>query len=228
MEKPHLIVSAAIIFNNARDKILIARRNPGGLHGDMWEFPGGKVDPGETPEDCLSREILEELGVEISHVMPYEIASHAYASFTITLHTFTCLIGKGTPQTLGCSDIRWVGIDELSQFPLPEADRFIAEQLAKDFTPSAIEFTVTDILDLHTFRPGEVKSLLKDYLEKCREEGFLQVRIIHGKGTGTLKRMVHSILNKSNLVRNFYDAPEEFGGWGATIVEMNPGRDNKD
>jgi|GEM_PF-696495 len=225
MGKRHLNVSAAIIFNDARDKVLIAKRKMGGLHGGLWEFPGGKEEPGENQEDCLRREIREELGINISHIMPYATTTRDYTPFSITLHTFTCLIGSGAPQPIGCSDIRWVRIEELKQFQFPEADSKVIAQLAKDFSPSVMELPVTDVLDLHTFRPGEVKPLLEDYLVRCQKEGIPQVRIIHGKGTGTLKRIVHSILKKSNLVRNFYDAPGEFGGWGATIVEIGTGKE---
>ncbi len=82
------------------------------------------------------------------------------------------------------------------------------------------ELPIDGILDLHTFRPGDVKDLVPAYLAECRERGIFQVRIIHGKGTGTLKRTVHSILAKLSEVSSFRTAEEEVGGWGATIVEL--------
>ncbi len=83
-----------------------------------------------------------------------------------------------------------------------------------------IKLPIDGILDLHTFKPSEVKNLLSDYLEECRKRGILQVRIIHGKGTGTLGRMVRSILVKLPYVKTFRTAEEEAGGWGAVIVEL--------
>ncbi|ACL03378.1 Smr protein/MutS2 [Desulfatibacillum aliphaticivorans] len=79
---------------------------------------------------------------------------------------------------------------------------------------------ITDELDLHTFRPGEVSGLLKDYLEECRKAGIFSVRIIHGKGTGVLAKSVHSCLSKNPMVRSFRIAPPQSGGWGATVVEL--------
>ena len=73
-------------------------------------------------------------------------------------------------------------------------------------------------LDLHTFNPREVKDLVPDYLALCREKGILQVRIIHGKGTGAMQRTVHSILARIPEVASFRLAGEDGGGWGATIV----------
>ena len=83
-----------------------------------------------------------------------------------------------------------------------------------------IEFPINDVLDLHTFHPKEVADLIDDYLAACREKGIHEVRIIHGKGSGTLRRRVHSILDRNSLVTSFTQAPPEAGGWGATIVRL--------
>ncbi len=75
-------------------------------------------------------------------------------------------------------------------------------------------------LDLHAFRPAEVKELLVDYFEACRERGILQVRVAHGKGTGALRELVHAQLRKSPLVESFEMAGAGSGGWGATVVRL--------
>lgn len=82
----------------------------------------------------------------------------------------------------------------------------------------AVEFPIDGILDLHTFRPGEVKHLLPDYLALCRQKGIREVRVIHGKGTGALRETVHSILRRLPGVLSFRLAGEGEGGWGATLV----------
>ncbi len=83
-----------------------------------------------------------------------------------------------------------------------------------------IEQPIDGTLDLHTFQPGEVKDLVPEYLAACRERGITQVRIIHGKGVGTLRRTVESILQKLSYVESFSTAEEVAGGWGATIVML--------
>jgi len=85
-----------------------------------------------------------------------------------------------------------------------------------------VEMPIDGALDLHTFHPGEVKALIPDYIAACRERGILQVRIIHGKGTGALRRTVHSILAKTSAVLSYQLADESGGSWGATIVFLKP------
>jgi DNA-nicking Smr family endonuclease len=82
------------------------------------------------------------------------------------------------------------------------------------------EFPIDGILDLHMFQPDEVKDLVPEYLAECRKRGILQVRIIHGKGTGTLRRTVQSIVEKLPSVKSFRPADQESGGWGAMIVTL--------
>ena len=83
-----------------------------------------------------------------------------------------------------------------------------------------IRIPITDVLDLHTFRPAEVPNLLDDYLEACLETGITVVRIIHGKGTGILKKRVQSLLKRDPRVVAYEDAPAHSGGWGATRVYL--------
>lgn len=86
--------------------------------------------------------------------------------------------------------------------------------------PEPIALPIDGTLDLHTFRPGEVKDLIPDYLAACRERSILHVRIIHGKGTGTLRRTVHAVLGRRPEVISFRLAGEDAGSWGATLVEL--------
>src|SRR3990172_82201 len=83
-----------------------------------------------------------------------------------------------------------------------------------------VELLIDGTLDLHTFHPRDLKELLPHYLETCRERGILQVRIIHGKGTGALRKTVHALLPRLDIVASFRTAGEDGGGWGATIVTL--------
>jgi DNA-nicking Smr family endonuclease len=87
-----------------------------------------------------------------------------------------------------------------------------------DDAMDSVEIPIDGTLDLHTFSPRELKELITDYIETCREKDILQVRIIHGKGTGSLQRTVHSILGKNSSVASYRLAGEDAGGWGATLV----------
>lgn len=86
--------------------------------------------------------------------------------------------------------------------------------------PDPVAIPIDGVLDLHLFRPAEVIDLVATYLEECRERGILQVRIIHGKGTGALRETVHAVLRRTPAVLSFSLAPGNAGGWGATVVEL--------
>lgn len=88
----------------------------------------------------------------------------------------------------------------------------------------AIRIPIEDWIDLHTFSPKEIPALLEDYLEECHKKGFQQVRIIHGKGKGVQRNIVHSFLEKSPLVDSYRIAPDDQGGWGATLVHLKKGK----
>jgi len=90
--------------------------------------------------------------------------------------------------------------------------------MADDMEP--VEIPVDGVLDLHAFRPGEIRDLIPEYIRLCKEKDIYEIRIIHGKGTGQLRRTVHSILSKNPTVRSFRLAGEDAGGWGATIIEL--------
>jgi DNA-nicking Smr family endonuclease len=88
--------------------------------------------------------------------------------------------------------------------------------------PESVKLPIDGTLDLHTFQPAQVKDLLSDYLAACREKGILEVRVIHGKGTGALRETVHSVLKRLPDVSSFRLAGEDAGSWGATIVILMP------
>lgn len=92
---------------------------------------------------------------------------------------------------------------------------------ATDGAADSVEIPINGILDLHAFRPADVKDLVPTYLEECRRRGIRHVRIIHGKGTGALRETVHAVLRRTEGVASFELAPGSAGGWGATIVELN-------
>ncbi|MBZ0264057.1 Smr/MutS family protein [bacterium] len=84
-----------------------------------------------------------------------------------------------------------------------------------------LEYPIDGVLDLHTFSPRDVKSLVPDYLTECRGRGIYEVRIIHGKGTGTLRTIVHAILDKLSYVDSYKLAGGDRGSWGATLVRLS-------
>jgi A/G-specific adenine glycosylase len=121
---PHFIVTAAVLKRGG--KILLARRPSKGLLGGMWEFPGGKMEPGESLEACLVREIREELGVEIRVSTAVGVYKHAYTHFRITLHAFLCEIAEGEPKALEAAELAWVSPTDLGHYPMGKVDRQIA------------------------------------------------------------------------------------------------------
>lgn len=125
---PHKEIGVAVIWDD-RDRILIDRRRQEGLLGGLWEFPGGKVEAGETVVECVRREIKEELDLEIE-VGPWLLdVDHAYTHFRVTLHAYHCRYLGGTPKPLECDEIRWVELPELEDFPFPKANTKIIAAL---------------------------------------------------------------------------------------------------
>jgi A/G-specific adenine glycosylase len=125
---PHKSIGVAVIWND-QGQILIDRRRPEGLLGGLWEFPGGKIEPGETVEACIKREIAEELGIEIEVGDRLITVDHTYTHFRVTLNIHHCQYVSGEPQPLECEEIRWVNLEELDQFPFPKANLKIIEAL---------------------------------------------------------------------------------------------------
>ncbi len=124
---PHHIVTAAVI--RFEDKVLIARRPENGLLGGLWEFPGGKLEPGEDLHACLKREIKEELGVLVRVGARVGVYKHAYTHFKVTLHAFACELEAGEPRALQAAEIYWANLEELANFPMGKIDRMISAAL---------------------------------------------------------------------------------------------------
>jgi DNA-nicking Smr family endonuclease len=91
-----------------------------------------------------------------------------------------------------------------------------------NFHDEPLRLPMDGVLDLHTFRPQEVKDVVAEYLAECRARGILRVRIVHGKGIGNLRRTVHAFLQRAPFVEEFHLAGGQMGGWGATIVLLKP------
>lgn len=125
--QPVTDVSAALIFRDG--KLLITQRHPQAHLGGLWEFPGGKREPDETFEQCLVREIREELGVKISVGELFESVTHAYPEKTVHLKFFVCQLLSGEPRPLGCQAVKWVGKSELPNYEFPAADAKLLEKL---------------------------------------------------------------------------------------------------
>jgi len=126
-EKPFIRVAAALIEEKGR--YLITRREEGVHLGGLWEFPGGKCETGESFESCLQREILEELGVEITQPQFFMTQDHEYPEKKVELKFFFCSILKGEPRPLACAEICWVKPEELEAFEFPPADQPVVSQL---------------------------------------------------------------------------------------------------
>jgi A/G-specific adenine glycosylase len=127
---PHFIVTAAVIRRNG--KILLAKRPSKGLLGGLWEFPGGKVEAGETLEQCLGREIREELAADIRVGNLIGIYHHAYTHFKITLHAFECKLTGREPQAVEVDGLVWVILADLNNYPMGKVDRQIAAYLQQE------------------------------------------------------------------------------------------------
>lgn len=118
---PCKLIGVAVIWND-RGQILIDQRKPDGLLGGLWEFPGGKMEPGETVQACIQREIREELGIEIEVGEHLITVDHTYTHFPVSLQVYHCRHLKGVPQPLECQQVRWVNLDRLDRFSFPKAN----------------------------------------------------------------------------------------------------------
>jgi 8-oxo-dGTP diphosphatase len=126
-----LIAVAAGILRDSLGRILIAQRPPGGHVGGFWEFPGGKLDPGETPVQGLQRELQEELGVAVEAAVPFMAYRHEYPGRVVELHVFLVERYSGEPRGVEGQPLRWVSVAELPATDLLPADLPIAAALSR-------------------------------------------------------------------------------------------------
>jgi 8-oxo-dGTP diphosphatase len=124
-----LVVTAAIITSG--NELLIAQRKKDDALALKWEFPGGKVEDGEDPRDCLRREIKEELGMEVAVGEIYDVVFHRYPEKAVLLLFYLCAYQGGHPVAKDCNDFRWVTVEELSQYEFAPADIPVVEKLHK-------------------------------------------------------------------------------------------------
>lgn len=127
-ELPHKQIGVAVIWDGD-GLVLIDRRKPEGLLGGLWEFPGGKIEPNESVEDCIRREIKEELDIEVSVGDRLITIEHTYSHFRVTLNVHHCQYVSGEPQPLECDEIKWVSMDEIHIYPFPKANEKIIAAL---------------------------------------------------------------------------------------------------
>jgi len=122
---PGLLVVAACALVDVDHRVLLARRPQGKVMAGLWEFPGGKVQPGETPEACVLRELREELGLDTveSCLAPLTFASHAYDDFHLLMPLYVCRVWHGIPRPREGQALKWVRPRDMSDYPMPPADR---------------------------------------------------------------------------------------------------------
>lgn len=124
-----MLTVVAAVIKNASGEWLIAQRPEHKIRGGQWEFPGGKVDAGESRENALIRELQEELGVTISALRPLCSKLHHYPDVTVSLHAYLCIIGAGKPTPIEHQRIAWVTTSALGDYQLSGADRAIVDIL---------------------------------------------------------------------------------------------------
>jgi 8-oxo-dGTP diphosphatase len=122
-------VAAGLVFRCGR--LLITQRRPQDHLGGLWEFPGGKREPGESYEGCLHRELEEELGVQVADLALIGEVTHAYPEKNVHIQFFACKLVEGEPAPLGCSALKWVTPAELTQHTFPAADAQLLQRLTE-------------------------------------------------------------------------------------------------
>lgn len=131
-------VEVAIAIIIWEGQVLIARRKKEAYLGDLWEFPGGEQRKGERMEDCLLREVKEELDIDVHIVKLLCQTRHPYPERTVRLHAYLCYLASGIPKPLASQEVRWVSLETLSSFSFPEANQPILTILKEQRDEQAI------------------------------------------------------------------------------------------
>ena len=131
MTAPAFLLVAAAALIDADSRVLLAERPPGKTMAGLWEFPGGKVDSGETPEQALIRELKEELGIDVTSncLAPFTFASHRYADFHLLMPLYLCRKWRGELRPREGQRIAWVRVERLGDYEMPPADRPLVAML---------------------------------------------------------------------------------------------------
>ena len=126
-----ILLVAAVALVDIDGRVLLAQRPPGKAMAGLWEFPGGKIDAGETPEAALIRELAEELGIDVeaSCLAPFTFASHAYADFHLLMPLYVCRRWSGIVSAREGQRLAWVRPERLAQYPMPPADKPLVAML---------------------------------------------------------------------------------------------------
>ena len=126
-----LLTVAACALVDADGRVLLAQRPTGKPMAGLWEFPGGKVEAGERPEQTLIRELKEELGILVNEacLAPLTFASHAYPDFHLLMPLYVCRRWEGTPMALEGQELAWVRVNRLRDYPMPPADEPLVSHL---------------------------------------------------------------------------------------------------
>lgn len=231
-----------LVYRLRRGELEVLLGHPGGpfwarKDAGAWTLFKGEIAPHEEPITTARRELEEETGIvaetdlvplgEIvqksgKHVLAFALGQNFDPS---VLRSNTCTVEW--PPRSG-KQIEIPEIDRAAWFTLEEAhakvnpgQRPLLDRLKALLEPAAPQpIPIDDELDLHTFSPNQIKDVVTEYLHACRERGLREVRIVHGKGTGTLRMTVHALLERHPDVVRFGLAPDHRGGWGATVVEL--------
>ena len=120
----NVVLVAAVALVDIDGRVLLAQRPEGKPMAGLWEFPGGKVKGGETPEAALIRELVEELGIDVTEscLSPFTFASHRYPDFHLLMPLYVCRVWEGTPRPREGQALKWVRVERLGDYPMPPAD----------------------------------------------------------------------------------------------------------